>query len=116
MFTPEEMNELKFIASIPNIYRFQCKFWQVSAPFRKFHENSPNKPKWMNTYDICEQYEGFRDETIKRKVGIPRADKLELVQLLKIALFELGNPLNTRWYSTMPPNLFYYVLDKRLAR
>lgn len=115
-FDADALRELGMVLNLPNIYRFQHKFRQVSEPFRELYKNTPHKPKWMDTYDIAEQYEGLRDETIKRKMAIPSADKIELVMLLKIALFELGSHLNTRWYSSIPPDLFYYVLDRRIAR
>ena len=116
MFSPEELRELEEICNLPNIYNFQRKFNQVSAPFREFYAHTHQKPKWMRTYDLCEQYEGLRDETIRRKRGIPTPEKLELITLLKRALCELSSPRNTRWYSAMSPDLFNYVLDKRLAR
>lgn len=113
MFSNEELRELERISYLPNIYKFIVKFESVTKPLRdEYEKKDTKKPLWTNTNDLCEKYEGFRESLAKSGRRMKAADEKELVMLLKIALTELDSPVNTQYYSSMPPLLFYHVMDR----
>ena len=114
MFTPEEIEELRCISNLPNIYKFIAKFSMVSHPLREVYAKNKRKAVWMETRDLSEMYQGFRDSLIKKSMTLSPHDETELVMLLKLAMVELNSPCNTRWYSSMSPLLLCYVLDNNI--